>query len=105
MRAARTRLLVPCVRRDLFALAISSETFAAQRAANALTSQPAPPAPLALPAPPAPPVPRASTAPEHQPELPTAQSSWLEWFATHAPGRNGPLSREEIQMLADAGVP
>ena len=88
--------------------AISSETLAAQRVANALTSQsaprdpPAPPAPLA---PPAPPVPPAQTAPEHQPELPTAQSSWLERFVTHAPSRNGPLSREETQMLADAGVP
>ena len=76
--------------------ATSSETFAAQRVANALTSQSAP---REQPAPPAP------TAPEHQPELPTAQSSWLEWFATHAPSRNGPLSREETQMLADAGVP
>ena len=85
--------------------AISSEMFAAQRAANALTSEPAPPAQPAPPAPPAPPVRRASTASEHQPELPTAQSSCLEWFATHAPSRNGPLSREETQMLADAGVP
>ena len=88
--------------------AISSETFAAQRVANALTSQSAPreqPAPPAPSAPPAPPAPPAPTAPEHQPELPTALSSWLEWFATHAPSRNGPLSREEIQMLADAGVP
>ena len=88
--------------------AISSETFAAQRVANALTSQSAPRDPPALPAPlapPAPPVPPAQTAPEHQPELPTAQSIWLEWFATHAPSKNGPFSREGIRMLADAGVP
>ena len=88
--------------------AISSEAFVAQRVSNALTSQsasrdpPALPAPLAPPAPAAPPV---QTAPEHQPELPTAQSSWLEWFATHAPSRNGLLSREGNQMLADTGVP
>ena len=82
--------------------AISSERFGAQQVSNTQTSQSAPRNPPALPAPPAPPAPMA---PEHQPALPTAQSSWLEWFATHAPRRNGPLSCEEIQMLADVGVP
>ena len=75
--------------------AISSENFGAPQVSNVQTSQSAPRDP---PAPPAP------TATEHQPELPTAQSSWLEWFATHAQRRNGPLSREEAQMISDAGV-
>ena len=73
--------------------AISSEKFGAPRVSNAQTSQSAP---RVTPAP---------AAPKHQPELPTAQSSWLDWFATRAPRRNGPLSREETQMLADVGVP
>ena len=38
------------------------------------------------------------------PELPTAQSGWLEWFAKHAPQRAGPLTHAETQMLSDAGV-
>ena len=79
--------------------AISSETFAAQPAANALISEPAQPAPSA---PPAALVPRVSTARERQPELAIAQVSWLELFALHAPIRNGSLSREKSQMLADA---
>ena len=91
---------------------ISSEAFAAQRAANALTLPPAllaPPAPLAPLAPPAPsatsapPVPWPPTVPEHQPELPTAQPCWMDWFATHAPKKNGPLLHEEVSAGSDHG--
>lgn len=75
--------------------AISLEKLGAPQVSNAQTFQSAPRNPPALPAP---------TAPEHQPELPTVQSGWLECFATHAPRRNMSLSREEAQMISDAGV-
>ena len=59
--------------------AISSENFGAPQVSNVQTSQSAPRDPPAL---------LASTATENQPELPTGQSCWLEWFATHAPRKN-----------------
>ena len=74
--------------------AISSERFEAPQVSTARLVQSVPNDPPALPAP---------TASEQQPELPTAQSSWLEWFAMHAPRRDGPHTSEEAQVLSDVG--
>ena len=46
----------------------------------------------------------AHAAPLHVPELPTTQPSWLQWFASHAPRRHGPMTQAEAQLLANAGV-
>ena len=38
---------------------------------------------------------------EHQPELPTVRSGWMDWFAAHAPRRQGPLSAEDAQRISE----
>jgi hypothetical protein len=43
----------------------------------------------------------ATAIPEHSPELPTTQPSWLDWFAAHAPRQNGPLTSEQARMIAE----
>ena len=98
-RVRRTNAFARFVRSARFVQSvISSEGFAAQQAANALTLQPAqsaPPAPLTLPIPPftpAPPVPRPlSICPSFEPI-----SLAVEKFATHVPRKNGSLPPEKI---------
>ena len=65
-------------------------------------------APPALPAPQAPQTPQAPTGltaqpmtavPLHLPELPTAQSSWLEWFAAaHAPVAQSAVTNPHVSV-------
>ena len=70
-------------------------------APHVATIQPIQSVPIGPPALPVTTVP--ATVPENQPELPTAQSNWLEWFAAHAPRRHGPHTSEEAQVLSDVG--
>ena len=75
---------------------ISSARFEAPQAATVQHVQSVSTDPFARPV-------MTALEPEHQPELPTAQSNWLEWFAAHAPRRSGPHTREESQILFDVG--
>ena len=81
---------------------ISSARF--ERADPSRSMQPVQPAVPVQPVPSVPADPNPAPALqslEHQPELPTVRSGWMDWFAAHAPRRQGPLSAEDAQRISE----